>query len=203
MLEELLHPKKNRWPKSGDVLLKPSDTMAGVYFAEDRFSRETFLWNGYMLAGEALVEKCLSDPHQRHYLIYPILFNYRHGLEIAMKWTLNQYGRFASIAEYDLNHRLIDLWKACKTVITEVGGEMADKETDKAVEQIIIDFDKIDPGAFSFRYAQSKKGKDIKLPNFEIDLENLRDVMSGVDHFFTGLDGLLDANSKSGYYDEY
>ena len=40
------------------------------------------------------------------------------------------------------------------------------------------------------------------LPDFAIDIENVRDVMKGVDNFFKGLDGLLNANTSSGYYDE-
>jgi hypothetical protein len=155
-----------------------------------------------MLAGEKLVEACLLDRHQRHYLIYPILFNYRHGIEIAMKWTLNRYGRFASIYEYDKNRRLIELWEACKIVMAEVGGD-TDQEVDDAVESIIRELDKIDPGSLAFRYAETKAGADIKLPPYAVDLENLRDVMKGIDHFFNGLDGLLDTNSSSGYFDQY
>ncbi|MCA1377642.1 MULTISPECIES: hypothetical protein [unclassified Bradyrhizobium] len=200
MFEELLNETDYRWPKKGDRLLKPSGPIEGVYFAEDRYSREAFLWTGYMLAGEKLVEACLQDHDQRHYLIYPILFNYRHGIEIAMKWTLNRYGRFASINEYDKNHRLADLWKAVKIVMAEVGGD-TDQEADNAVESVIRELDRIDPGSFAFRYAETKGGADIKLPPYAIDLANMRDVMKGVDHFFNGLDGLLDANSSSGYFD--
>ena len=202
MFEKLLEQREYRWPQKGDRLLKPSGPIEGVYFADDRYSREAFLWTGYMLAGEKLVEACLLDNHQRHYLIYPILFNYRHGIEIAMKWTLNRYGRFASIYDYDKNHRLVDLWRACKIVMAEVGGD-EDQEADKTVECVIREFDRIDPGSFSFRYAETKSGADIKLPPYAVDLANLRDVMKGVDHFFTGLDGLLDANSSSGYFDQY
>jgi len=198
MFEKLSEPQENRWPKKGDRLLKPTGPINGVYFADDRYSREAFLWTGYMLAGEKLVEASLTDHSQRNYLIYPILFNYRHGIEIAMKWTLNRYGRFASIYEYDKSHRLVDLWKACKIVMAEVGGD-TDNEADDAVENVIRELDRIDPGSFAFRYAETKGGADIKLPPYAVDLANLRDVMKGIDHFFTGLDGLLDANSSSVY----
>lgn len=202
MFEELLGSSTPRWPKKGDRLLKPSGPIEGVYFADDRITREVFLWTGYMSAGEVLIENCMLDPRKRDYLIYPILFNYRHGVEIALKWTLNRYGRFSSIGEYDKNHRLIDLWQACKLVMDELGGS-EDVATDKAVEAIIRELDQIDPGSFAFRYAETKNGKDIKLPSYAVDLGNLRDVMRGIDNYFNGLDGLLDANSSSGYFGQY
>jgi hypothetical protein len=48
-----------------------------------------------------------------------------------------RYGRLASIYEYDKDHRLIDLWAACKIVRAEVGGD-EDHEADKAVESVIL-----------------------------------------------------------------
>lgn len=203
MFEELLDKEPLRWPKAGDRLLIPSNSRdSRVHFAEDILARECFLWDGYMQAGAVLVAHCLADDRQRHALVYPILFNYRHGLEMAMKWTLNRYGRFASINNYKLDHKLQGLWQKCRTVISDVGGG-DDDEAVQAVEDVILEFDALDPGAFAFRYAQGKKGSEIELPVFAIDLENLRDVMSGIDNFFNGLDGQLDANSTSGYFDHY
>ena len=43
-----------------------------------------------MSAGAALIEACEEDSHERHFLIYPILFNYRHGIELAMKWVIGK-----------------------------------------------------------------------------------------------------------------
>jgi hypothetical protein len=204
MFEEILDREPMRWPKPNDRLLKQSASYrTGARFAEDSLSRECFLWDGYMLAGATLVSEALRNETSAHYLIYPILFNYRHGLEMALKWTLNRYGRFSSVADYDRDHRLDKLWVACKAVIQDVGGDGGDCEAVAAVERIVLEFDRLDRGSFSFRYAQTKNGQNIHLPEMLIDLENVRDVMAGVDNFFTGLDGQLDANSSSGYFDTY
>ena len=37
---------------------------------------------------------CQNKPNERHYLIYPILFNYRHAIELAMKWIIAVYVRY-------------------------------------------------------------------------------------------------------------
>jgi hypothetical protein len=49
-----------------------------------------------MRAGKALIEACEREFSDRHDPIYPILFCYRHGLEMAMKWIV---GRFAHYLE--------------------------------------------------------------------------------------------------------
>jgi len=46
-----------------------------------------------VVAGEVLIDQCHRDPFDAHMLIYPILFCYRHALEISLKWIVQQYGR--------------------------------------------------------------------------------------------------------------
>jgi hypothetical protein len=84
--EILESAQSRRWPKKGDRLLRPSnDWDRAVDFAHQPVSRHVHIWGGYMRAGAALVEECGKDSVDRYFLVYPILFNYRHGLELAMK----------------------------------------------------------------------------------------------------------------------
>ena len=197
MFEKLLNPPEYRWPKEKDRLLVAarSSEHAGQ-ISEDSLTREVFIGDGYMLAAAALVERCLRDQDKSHYLIYPILFNYRHGLELAIKWVLNRYGRHAAIEGFKRDHNLRTLWKVCRHVIEEVGGPSDDGSLE-VVEGIVNEFHSIDPNSFAFRYATDTKGRQIKLPILSIDLENIRDVMEGVTNFFQGVDGQLDHNSSA------
>ena len=183
-----------RWPKKGDRLLRDSeDWDRGVEFSNDEISRHVHIWSGYMSAGAALIAACEEDSHERHFLIYPILFNYRHGIELAMKWVIARYGRYSSVEIGEIEHH--DLWqlrKLCKQIIIEVGGE---DEAVAVVEQLIKDFHDSDKSAVAFRYSRNKKGALIVLPDGMIDLQNIRDVMEGVSHFFDGVDGQLDYNA--------
>ena len=148
-----------------------------------------------MSAGEALIDACQEDPRDRHFLIYPILFNYRHGIELAMKWIIMMYGRYASVSVGEIeHHNLWQLWKLCKKIVIEIGGE---DEAIPVVEQIIKDFHDLDKSALAFRYSQDKNGVLIALPDRMIDMENIRDVMEAISHFFEGADGQLDHNSKA------
>ncbi|MHA1537912.1 MAG: hypothetical protein ACTSUD_10175 [Alphaproteobacteria bacterium] len=70
-------------------------------------------------------------------------------------------------------------------------------ESIPAVEQVIKDFHDLDEFALAFRYSRDKNGALISLPDGMIDLENIRNVMEAVSHFFDGADGQLDANSST------
>ena len=185
---------KYRWPKKGDRLMHESqDWNRGVDFSRDGISRHVFIWNGYMKAGELLIEACEEHNYERHSLIYPILFNYRHGIELAMKWVITQYGRYSTVQISIIeHHNLWKLWQICKQIIIEVGSESEDISY---VEQVIKDLHHLDNSAQAFRYSRDKNGDLFTLPDGMVDLQNIRAVMEGVSHFFDGVDGQLDHHS--------
>ena len=71
------------WPKPGDRLFI-SD--------EPDFLNNAFLgsnWivyaDGYMQAADNLVKQLLEDRHSQDFLVYPIIFLYRHYIELCLK----------------------------------------------------------------------------------------------------------------------
>lgn len=191
--------KEFKWPKKGDRLLRAEDDWhRAVTFSEHEISRQVHIWDGYMQAGALLVEECQSNERAlRHGLVYPILFCYRHGLELAIKWIIDQYGRYADLPKEDYtHHNLWLLWKACKKIILEVGSD-GGMDSIVAVEQVVKDFHDLDKGSFSFRYSTDKEGALIRLPNVSFNLTNIKDVMEGVNNLFIGADSQLDTNSAA------
>jgi hypothetical protein len=183
---------ERRWPKKGDRLLVSSnDPQTAASFAPHQVSREAFIWEGYMTAGAALIDEAQQRPHHRDTLLYPILFNYRHGLEVAMKWTIERYGHLVNVELAVLDHDLWSLWEICKAILTAVPTS-DDDEPLKAVEQVIKDFHDLDRHGMALRYSKNKAARVILLPDKSIDLENVQRVMEAVDNFFKGADGLLD-----------
>lgn len=126
-----------RWPKKGDRLLRDArDRMRGVDFVHNELSRHSVIWTGYMRAGEALIKNCGEYSPDQYFLIYPILYSYRHGVELAMKWVIDRYGPYTSVEIGEIGHHdLWQLWKLCKKVIFEISGEDDDNGTVKVVEQ--------------------------------------------------------------------
>jgi hypothetical protein len=184
----LLESQECRWPQDGDLLLRPvSSSSDGARFADHSLTRHTCIWDGYIKAANILAYDCTHDSSDNQELVYPILFNYRHGLEVAMKWILDNYGRFAGIQEYKKDHNLIELWKLCVLTITRVC-DLDEHNVLQSVGNIVQEFHKIDESSFSFRYPTSKNGKTVQLPSISIDLENLRMVMKGLNNFFVTID---------------
>jgi hypothetical protein len=188
-----------RSPNKGDRLLRRSDDWdRGVEFAKEPISRHVHLWDGYMTAAARLVELCSQGRchYDRNFLIYPILFNYRHGLELAMKWIIVTYGGDGIDGIAGMDHGLWELWKRCCSIAEQHGP--VDEEATGIVEQIVKDFHDLDKAGINFRYGWSKDGKEIQLPTERIDLENMRAVMQGVASYFNGLDVWLDELSSAG-----
>jgi hypothetical protein len=182
---------EDRYPRKGDRLLRKSNNWnEAVTFLDHAVSRHAQIWSGYMRAGDALIDGCEHSALERNELIYPILFCYRHALEMAMKWIVRRYGSFASVPPPKLDHDLWQLWQACKAIF-EFSGEDADG-TNEVVEKVIKEFHDLDSQGFSFRYSVNKKGALIRLPDGLIDLLNVRDVMRRVAGFFDGTDAWLD-----------
>jgi hypothetical protein len=202
--QDILSHAPRRWPKERDRLLRRSDDWSrGVTFTDDHLSRHVHLWDGFLSAADGLVELCMQDgyEHECQSVIYPILYNYRQGLELAMKWHIFMYGGrgvqgIIKSNRKEPTHDLWWLWKRCREIIEQYGSP--DKNTDDAVERIVQDFHELDKTGITFRYGWTNDGKVPSLPDGVIDLENIRDVMKGVASYFDGLDGWLSDLASAG-----
>lgn len=108
----------------------------------------------YKLAGDALVQVALEsgEPHE---FTYPILYSYRHAIEIYLK---------AIVKPAKLNHNLATLVKQFN--------QKYNRKLSRWAQNLLEQFHDIDEKSTTFRYGE-------KLPNEEywINLNQLRDVM--------------------------
>jgi hypothetical protein len=159
--------------------------------------------SGYFRGAHALVDHCSTTMYERQTMIYPILFCYRHALEMAMKWTVGSYGHRFGVSLPELDHNLWHLWRACKAMFDQIDDKTAARST-STVEKLLKEFHDLDIRAEAFRYPMKKDGTLIALPAVAIDLINLRQVMEGLENFFSGADGYLDhlcsASDEIEYY---
>lgn len=110
-----------------------------------------------------------------------------------MKWIINGFGDYADALEYKRDHDLGDLWRVCREIFAALGAD-GDDAIDP-VGNVVAEFAALDKRSFAFRYATAKDGSEVVLPRWSLDLENLRDVMAGVENFFVGVDGYLEAQT--------
>jgi hypothetical protein len=185
----------HKWPSLRDRLLRSKNGKGHVVFS-NHSGRYAQIWMGYMQAGDKLIDAFMDETNSASgELIYPILFCYRHAIEMALKWMISRYGNESPKADHNL-------WQQWRVVLEMIGG--VGHDTDDGVQaagRIIKQMYDADRSSESFRYAVNKNRVLIRLPNGPIDLKNLKDVMEGLSNFFDGLDaGLEEMNS---YNDEY
>lgn len=154
---------------------------------------------GYRRGARLLVEHVIEHQRNQDYLVYPIIFLYRHHIELALK---NLIGHIPYLLDQELTeaeekylgkHRLDLLWQNLKPKL----GAMADAAgwtrlpTDEleAIDSYIRQLTALDPDSFSFRYTRSKKGapslpaelKCINLRHFAEMMERLADYLDALD----------------------
>jgi hypothetical protein len=195
--------RKYRWPKAGDRVTQHVSKPTDAYVSEEAYERAIFLWRGYFKAGKLLAEECERRPFEVNYLIYPMMFNYRHGLEVAMKEIISEYGAAVNVSlSDDKDHNLLELWKLYKLMSDELSPQGGDG-ADKAVGLVIQDFHELDRSAVAFRYSTNKDGAKFKFASGVVTIARLKDVMEGCQHYFEGSDEYYHAQVQAspGPYD--
>ncbi len=184
--------KEYRWPKADDRLFVTADKWwQNASVAGNTISRMVLMESGFKKAGDLLVDKTREDNYDRSVLIYPIIFCYRHSLELALKYIITTYGRAAGVRPNTKEHNLALLWPHCRAVIEYFDPENDDPGLD-AVEACIAEFAKIDPGSDTFRYPTNSEGQSITINLPPVNLLELRDTMEAIHNFFTGVDAYID-----------
>jgi len=151
------------------------------------------LIRGYKRAGDVLIKQVLSERSDRDNLVFPVLFNYRHYIELALKAIIEEHGPFAGVAPRSNNHRLPVLWDAFLQVAIKFQNDPTDAAA-VAVGQCIGELAAIDANSTTFRYAKTIWGDVPALPE-RLDLLQLYDAMNGIENFLECAD--LDFSYKT------
>jgi len=118
------------------------------------------LADSYRIAGDRLVDSATNNIEERE-LLYPILFNYRHSVELFLKSVV--------LKEKEVKHNLETLNRMFKVVIKNKFNIESPKWFDELIE-VLHEFDS---GSTTFRY-----GETISRPEFVVDLHVLKEKMN-------------------------
>ena len=143
--------------------------------------------------------------HQRNqdYLVYPIIFLYRHHIELALKNIIRRtpYLLDRPLTQAEENHlhkhRVDLLWQNLRPLINAIGKTAGWGPFDPAdlegIDDYIAQLSAMDPDSYAFRYTRSKKGAPA-LPH-DVKLINLRHFAEMMERLADSLDGLDTATS--------
>lgn len=178
-----------RWPRGGGHAFLEVHPLRGAWAATASDERLYRMIKGFMEAGDILVAEAEANPRRAQDLLYPIIFDYRQSLELRLKYLLMAYAPLVKEEPEYRTHDLAKLWaKTRRVVLTLHGPSDAETETFDAVDRLIAEFDAVDPGSDSFRFAHDTKGRPIALSVSAIDLANLRAVVAGLHNFLECVD---------------
>jgi hypothetical protein len=156
-------------PKKGDVLFRPGDEFPMANACLNFGISEYAYRQGYRRAAKLLAEYVCNECKDQDLLVYPIVHNYRHHVELTLKHLI-ALGSYLSertitpeIGTLLLNeHGLTQLWGTLKPILFAAGAAVGWKPENldiEGVESYIRQLSAADRGSYSFRYATDKKGK--------------------------------------------
>lgn len=140
---------------------------------------------GYLQAAQLLVDTLLEKEMfgSRDSLAMPILFNARHGLELALKFVLRELGAIgmARVRERPVDHDLHAYWvHLSKQRI----GDRACREQLAELKPFVESFMKLDIDGQELRYFENRDGKRslgeqavVNLPLIQAAVRELRDIL--------------------------
>jgi len=190
-------------PRKGDLLFRgdlPDGFNNACLNVSSGNDRALYL-EGYRRGARFLVEHVVKDRHDQDFLVYPIIFLYRHHIELALKNLILQAPYLLSQAltkqedENLLKHRLEWLWRDFKPMlhtIWKAAGWTPLPEADiEGLEDYIEQLAKMDADSFAFRYAHTKKGQP-SLPGVtQINLRHFAETIERLADYFDALDAAI------------
>ncbi|MHB0842914.1 hypothetical protein ACYCGP_08740 [Stutzerimonas nitrititolerans] len=169
----------------------PSDFAGQQLFiqGEDRHHNAMLNWShfradlyafAYKDAADGLVEAMANRKVPLDSGIYPLLFLYRHALELQLKLMLATARKLAGLGpkSYD-KHSLMPMWSELRKLLKELAPDQPETQV-IAAHDFIRQLDGVDPDSMAFRYATTKKGKDHLSGVTHINIRHLRDVLNSV-----------------------
>ena len=149
---------------------------------------------GYGRAARTLAETLLERPFP-DYAAYPVVFLFRHALELHLKGVVVQGVRLDSLTQRQrvedklrCIHRLEPLYDAASKILRILFANDSTMEAFLAkLEGTISEFGRLDPDSFTFRYPVNKSGI---APTATAIRLNLRDLLGRLEEVLDGLEAI-------------
>lgn len=169
------------WPRAGDdplALDHGSRLVACLNFSHDQ-------WIGYVEGFRRLADLGVAhleeEGHGHDYLVYPIVFAYRHHIELALKVIIRGARELLDIeGERPKTHKRLALWDLAGPLLRQIAD---DGQTYKAVRDCLRRFDELDPSSESFRYPITAAGDPVLPALHNLDLGHVRAVVERLSMF--------------------
>ncbi|CEJ12511.1 hypothetical protein BN1110_02810 [bacterium YEK0313] len=176
------------------LIAAPKDDAPSVDFRFGGGWRECRIWEGYLDASLILLRAALHGGPGAHNLIFPALFDLRHGMEVALKWHIHHAGGCVPRrARHDL-HALLDAF--CETA-----KDLDDDTTYISAYMLncISEMASIDRRSVAFRYSTETDGSPIEFVPTRWDLQRIYFAVDSLVLAFDALSNNIDLSRNEKY----
>ena len=168
---------------------------------------------GYKRAADMLIERVHEEqiPLDINTLVFPIVFLYRHYLELRLKSIIKEGYAIEgkAVPEKHMHHDLSNLWNKANELRIKSGVEI-EKKDQSFVRSRLDELSEIDPSSQAFRYPTRRKrkgktGTEPSLPSDlpDLNLRNFSKKINKVSRILEHIDSMMSIELEQKYYGEY
>ncbi len=143
--------------------------------------------DSYREAADFLSQNVNSSLQRIDLFVYPVLFLYRHHLELLLKLIIKK-GKILldEKQENTKHHKLNKLWFITKDIIGKIWEDAYDSPSFKLIEQIIHDYVQVDGRGVNFRYSPDydchlNHVKNMSLKHLAKNINEASDILYGIE----------------------
>ena len=172
---------ETRWPKDGDRLFVESAWAYDAPVVRDPGERFFRMPMGYKRAGDILIEQAAAVAADRRNIIYAALFCYRQSIELFLKRLIEEFGN-GKVSSPKNTHELSRLWERFMCIVNERAS--SESLGLSAAQKLVAEMHEADQKSDGFRFPTGRDGLPFVFGDRGIDLDNVREVMQGLENFF-------------------
>lgn len=185
-----------------------TDLTSTIFGEEGHWKFNAFLANGrenwllqassYHRAGDVLWRQIL-DVGAVDFLINPMLFCYRHALELQLKsirLDMLEPNEDTTKVMGIGKHVLSTLWQPVRARTVEMDGEIPEL---KDIDRVVADFEMIDRDSYTFRYPVDKKHRTVLAGVETINVQSIGDRVAAAMTLLGGIGDVIWESKPENY----
>ncbi len=141
---------------------------------------------GYFDAARVLLQAAINNQMNIDLAVYPITYNYRHGIELGLKHLANLLPQIwgETIPQIRPTHKLIDVWAIVQPFLKREPAFDEDGTRIPYVDGVLVDIVQFDSDAEVFRFPTDRGGGFYLLDSAHINLLVLGNTLEAVRNIF-------------------
>jgi hypothetical protein len=157
---------------------------------------------GFFQAGFQIIEAIKNGAWTIDILVYPAVFDFRHGIELYLKHMTILANRILNTrATMQQGHGILRNWSELRTLFSQINNPYFDPLEMDIVQDILDDVIAVDSNGQVFRYPEDNRGgrhlEQISIINIEVLADGMKVLSEVFEKWDSGLVGLLEERQLS------